>query len=76
MADQVTLKLKEADDNKAKEVAELYGFEVKGESFMESHYFLHYSNPSLTVEQKQTQLEQLNSDPFVHWAKSTSPKSV
>ncbi|CAD5211900.1 unnamed protein product [Bursaphelenchus xylophilus] len=75
MAQQITLKLKTPDDELAKEVAKKYGFEVKGESFLDSHYFLHYSDSDQTLAEKTAQLDKLNSDPLVEWAKIEQPKT-
>ncbi|CAJ0950066.1 unnamed protein product, partial [Mesorhabditis belari] len=68
------IRLKEKDDELAHQIAKRYGMVVKGEPFMENHYFFYHEQPDHAYRRKRTTSEQLGEHPAVEWVEEQRPK--
>ncbi|CAI5439412.1 unnamed protein product [Caenorhabditis angaria] len=68
------IRLAKRDDELARQIAEEHGMDVKGEPFLDSHYFLYHKDSTKTRRHKRAVYERLDSHPAVEWSEEQRPK--
>ncbi|CAJ0961257.1 unnamed protein product, partial [Mesorhabditis belari] len=68
------IRLKRRDDELAHQIAKRHGMVVKGDAFMDNHYFLYHDDSELSRRRKRAITEQLNEHPAVEWVEEQRPK--
>ncbi|WKX90706.1 hypothetical protein Q1695_009505 [Nippostrongylus brasiliensis] len=61
------IRLAKRDDDLARKLAAEHGMRVKGEPFLDSHYFLYHEDESHSRRRKRSAIERLDAHPAVEW---------
>ncbi|CAD6184311.1 unnamed protein product [Caenorhabditis auriculariae] len=68
------IRLEKRNDELAREIAAQHDMHVKGEPFMESHYFLYHSDEKKSRRHKRAIVERLDSHPAVEYVEEQRPR--
>uniref|UniRef100_A0A7E4ZQC0 P/Homo B domain-containing protein n=1 Tax=Panagrellus redivivus TaxID=6233 RepID=A0A7E4ZQC0_PANRE len=72
-ASHTVIKLEKRDDEMARRIAAEHGMVVKGQPFLDSHYFVEHAFPS-SNRRKRSAITRLNDHPDVRWVSEQRPK--
>ncbi|CAL2028981.1 unnamed protein product, partial [Caenorhabditis brenneri] len=68
------IRLAKRDDELARRIAADHDMHVKGEPFLDTHYFLYHSETTRTRRHKRAIVERLDTHPAVEWVEEQRPK--
>ncbi|KJH51136.1 convertase P-domain protein [Dictyocaulus viviparus] len=68
------IRLVKRDDELARKIAAEHGMLVKGEAFLDNHYFLYHKDDSHTRRRKRETIARLESHPAVEWLSEQRPR--
>ncbi|ETN70856.1 convertase P-domain protein [Necator americanus] len=68
------IRLAKRDDQLARKLASEHGMRVRGEPFLDSHYFLYHEDESHSRRRKRAAVQRLESHPAVEWLAEQRPK--
>ncbi|KAE9420583.1 hypothetical protein Angca_003923 [Angiostrongylus cantonensis] len=69
------IRLAKRDDRLARSLAELHGMVVRGEPFLDNHYFFYHKDGSHSRRRKREAVERLESHPDVEWISEQRPRT-
>ncbi|CAI4229915.1 unnamed protein product [Auanema sp. JU1783] len=68
------IRLEKRDDVLARKIAEDHGMHVRGDPFLDSHYFLYHKDETLSRRRKRSVHQRLEEHPAVAWSQEQRPK--
>ncbi|KAL6731403.1 hypothetical protein Aduo_002273 [Ancylostoma duodenale] len=68
------IRLAKRDDELARRLAAEHGMKVRGEPFLDSHYFLYHEDESHSRRRKRAAVQRLDSHPAVEWLAEQRPR--